>query len=77
MSWAGGKWQAPAYFGTKDEKPEWLDVVVVLADQAASQFFSDWAKEGCEKGQYLGISADQLEQRNITEKVYITVQTRD
>lgn len=77
MSWGDGRWQVPIYLGAKDGYPEWFDIVVVLTDQETSQFLSEWLREGCQGGQYSGIPAAQLEQMNITEKSYITVQTRD
>jgi hypothetical protein len=77
MDWGLGKWQVPVYLGTKGGEPEQYDIVVVLVDQETSQFFSDWLREGCQVGGYLGIPASQLEQVNITEKDHITVQTRD
>jgi hypothetical protein len=75
MPYGGGTWQVPAYLGTNDGKPEWFDIVVILADQEASQFLSDWVREGCQRNDFKGIPADQLEQKNITEKSSITVQT--
>ena len=77
MIWGDGKWQVPVYLGAKGGDPEWFDIVVVLVDQETSQFFSDWGRQGCRSGQYLGIPAAQLEQMNITEKSYIIVQTLD
>jgi hypothetical protein len=77
MAQTGGNWQVPVYLGAKGGDPEWFDIVVVLADQEASQFFSSSVKQMCQSRQYYGISAAQLEQMNITEKNYITVQTLD
>lgn len=72
----GGRWQGQATLGLKGGDPEWFDIVVVLTDQETSLFFIDWHLQGCQSG-YKGISADELEQRKITEKGYITVQTQD
>ncbi|MCB0167445.1 MAG: hypothetical protein KDI79_24660 [Anaerolineae bacterium] len=72
-----GRWQVPAYLGLKGGKPEWFDLVVVLADEAASQFLSDLIKQGCQSGSYTGIIAAQLNQLAITEKGGISVQTID
>jgi hypothetical protein len=77
MAQGGGKWQVPVYLGEQGGDPEWFDIVVVLADQEASQFFSDWVKRCCQNKRYEGIPAAQLEQMNITEKGFITVQTLD
>lgn len=79
MSRAGGKWQVPIFFGTKDGEPDWFDIVVVLTDQVSSQSLIDWGLDGCEKDWlgYPGFSAHELEKMNITEKAYITVQTAD
>jgi hypothetical protein len=77
MAQAGGNWQVPVYLGAKGGGPEWFDIVVVLADQEASQFFSSSVKQMCQSRRYYGIPAAQLEQMNITEKNYITVQTLD
>lgn len=76
MSPEGGKWQMPVYLGAQGGDPEWFDIVVVLADQEASQFFSDWGRRGCQSG-FSGIPAAQLEKMKITEKAFITVQTAD
>jgi hypothetical protein len=72
-----GEWYVPAYLGEQGGPPEWFDIVVILADQQASQFLSNTVKEGCLSGQYLGVPAAQLNQMAITEKGYITVQTLD
>jgi len=74
---AGGNWQVPVYLGGRGGPPECFDIVVVLADQEASQFFSDKVEQMCQSRQFYGIPAAQLEQMNITEKSYITVQTQD
>ena len=73
----GGVWQVPLYLGKRGGAPEWFDVVVVLTDQAASQFLSNTVKRGCQIGRYSGIPALQLNQMAIAEKGYITVQTSD
>jgi hypothetical protein len=72
-----GEWLVPVYLGAESGIPEWFDVVVVLADQEASLFLSNWLQLGCQSGEYLGIPTDQLEKMNITEKGHITVQTQD
>ena len=69
-------WQVPAYLGVKGGDPEWFDIVVVLVDDAGNQFFSNHVKTGC-NGDFTGITAKQIEQYNITEKEYISVQTKD
>jgi hypothetical protein len=73
----GGDWQVPVYLGEKGGDPECFDIVVILTDQEASQFLSDWVQQGCQAGQYEGILAATLNKKAITEKSYITVQTRD
>jgi len=79
MSRADGKWQVPIFFGTKDGEPDQFDIVIVLADQMSSQSFIDWGLDGCIKNWqgHPGFSAHELEEMNITEKAYITVQTAD
>jgi hypothetical protein len=77
MDQKDGNWQVPVYLGAKAGDPEWFDIVVVLADQEASKFLSDWVKRCCQNKRYEGILAAQLEQMNITEKGFITVQTLD
>jgi hypothetical protein len=77
MAQTGGNWQVPVYLGGKTGPPEWFDIVVVLADQEASQFFSSSVMQMCQSGEYYGIPATQLEQMNIIEKGFITVQTLD
>ena len=74
---AGGYWQVPVYLGEKGGPSEWFDIVAILADQEASQFLSDWVREGCERGEYWGISPDLLERMAVTEKSYVVVQTVD
>jgi hypothetical protein len=73
----GRYWQVPLYLGEKGGEPEWFDVVVILTDQEASQFLSDWVREGCQDGEYRGISADLLNLMAITEEAFISVQTVD
>jgi hypothetical protein len=72
-----GDWHVPVYLGERGGPPEQFDIVVILTDQATSQFLSNHVKEGCRLGQYVGLSAVQLNQMAITEKDYITVQTLD
>lgn len=71
-SQAGGKWEVPIALGGP---PQQYDIVAVLADKDASQFFSDWLRQGCNTGSFPGIPANQLESMNITEKDHITVST--
>jgi hypothetical protein len=73
----GGYWQVPLYLGKKGGPPEWFDIVVILTDEAVSQWLGDWVKEGYQNGEYEGISADLLNLMAITEKRYIVVQTAD
>jgi len=73
----GGNWNVDVYLGEKGGGPEWFDIVVVLADEDTSAFLSDWLKEGYRKGRYPGIPAALLESMTITEKSYISVQTKD
>ena len=75
----GGKWQVPVYLGRRGGDPEWFDIVAVLVDVNGSAFLSNWVKEGCLQGDYLGIPAGMFKEENIhiTEKSFIFVQTRD
>jgi hypothetical protein len=73
----GGYWQVPLYLGEVGGPPEWFDIVVILTDQAASQWLGEWLTAGCPNGEYEGISADLLNLMAITEKRYIVVQTAD
>lgn len=73
----GGVWQVPVYLGQPGGGPEWFDLVVILADEAANQFLSNLLKQGCQSGSYTGIVAAQLNQLAITEKGVISVQTVD
>jgi hypothetical protein len=79
MKWGDGRWQVQAYLGEKGGLPEWFDIVVILADQKTSQFLSNWVRDGYARNwqNYVGIPATTLEPMNITEKGYITVQTKD
>ena len=63
------------YLGLKGNQPEWFDIVIVLTDQTASDFLSNWLRNGCSAG-FSGINPTVLNQMNITEKTYITVQTK-
>lgn len=74
-SQGGGNWQVPVYLGEKGGDAEWFDIVVIVTDQEASDFLGDWVQQGCQSGKYSGIPAAQLEQMNITDKGYISVQT--
>jgi hypothetical protein len=78
MDWEDGVWHGPVTLGQKGGEPERFDIVVVLTDQETSQFFSEWHRQGCANGHnYPGIPADELGQRGIIEKAFITVQTQD
>jgi hypothetical protein len=70
-------WQVPVYLGLEGGEPEWFDIIVVLVDEQASQFFSNLVIQGCQTGQYIGAIAPVLNRLAITEKAFITVQTSD
>lgn len=72
-----GKWQGQFSLGGKDGTPEWFDIIVVFADQKASEFFRNWYKSGCEAGVYPGIPAADIKELNVVEKGYVTVQSLD
>jgi MinD-like ATPase involved in chromosome partitioning or flagellar assembly len=71
----GGNWNVDTFLGLKGNPPEWFDIVVVLTDQTTSDYLSDWLHDGCLAG-FSGIEPAVLEQMDITEKAYITVQTK-
>lgn len=73
---SAGTWSVNTFLGTKGEGPKSFDIVVVLVDQTASDFLSGWVHNGCVSGKFDGIPTNILEQYNITEKDFITVQTR-
>jgi hypothetical protein len=73
----GGTWQVPLYLGKKGGEPEWFDIVVILTDQAGSDFLGEWVRAGCLRREYDGLLAAQLEQYAVTEKGHISVQTAD
>jgi hypothetical protein len=77
MAQTGGNWEVPVYLGGKTGPPEWFDIVVVLAGQEASQFLSSSVMQMCQSDEYYGFPAAELEQMNIIEKSFITVQTLD
>jgi hypothetical protein len=70
-----GDWNVNVYLGQKEKPPEWFDIVVLVTDQAASDFIGNWVHSGCPNN-YSGIPPWQLEQLNITEKFSISVETR-
>jgi len=72
---AGSNWNVDTYLGKKGNQPEQFDIVVVLADQAASTDLSNWLHDGCSQG-FSGIEPSVLEGKNITEKTFITVKTK-
>jgi hypothetical protein len=68
----GTNWSVNTYLGKKeDTEQKWYDIVVVVADQAASDQLSSWLVNNCPV--FPGISYETLSQWNITEKVSITV----
>ena len=71
----GGNWNVDTYLGKKGNPPEQFDIVVVLADQAASTDFSNWLRDGCSQG-FGGIEPSVLKGKNITERTFITVKTK-
>ena len=73
----GGFWQVLAFLGLAGGDPEWFDIVVVLADEDASQFLSEKLMNDCMIGNYTGMPAAQLEQLSLSEKNFISVQTTD
>lgn len=71
---AEGSWNVDSYFGLTGDQPKQYDVVVVLADQAASDFLSNRLASSCPNN-FRGIDPSILSSLNITEKVFITIQT--
>jgi hypothetical protein len=72
----GGSWNVDSYLGLQaNPEPEWFDIVVVVTDQATSDFLSNWLDTGCPNN-FSGIDRAVLSQMNITEKAFITVRTR-
>ena len=71
----GGNWNVDTYLGQKGNPPQWFDIVVVLTDQTASDYLSNWLHDGCTQG-FSGIEPSVLEGMNITEKTFITVRTK-
>ena len=66
------------FLGTIGEPPKWFDIVVVVVDQTASDFLSNWVHSGCltTPRSFSGIEPADLEKYNITEKDFLTVQTQ-
>jgi len=57
---AGRMWEVPAYFGGDDNIGEAFDIVAVLANDTASEFFNTTQKEWCNKGDYPGFLTAEL-----------------
>jgi hypothetical protein len=72
----GGGWGVPAYFGNTGDSSRSFDLVVMVTDQAGSDYIGQRLYEDCLNGFYDGISAGELAQLNITQKAFITVQTQ-
>jgi hypothetical protein len=71
----GGNWSVNTYLGSaSDLEPKWYDIIVVVADQAASDQLRNWLASHCPS--FPGIGYETISQWNITEKVSITVRTR-
>jgi hypothetical protein len=72
-----GQWQVPAIFGGEQDqdvgKP--FDVVAVLADAQASEFFDAMQRQWCEDGHYPGLLTIELPQ-GIAEKSRVRVYRR-
>lgn len=73
---SGVNWEVPSYLGTLNDHLKWFDIVVVLADQDASNTIRQRLYEDCQNQSYDGITAAELSQMNITEKESITVRTK-
>lgn len=73
---SAGTWNVPSYLGDLNDPPKPFDIVVALADQATSNWIGGKLHEDCVNGDYDGISAAELSQKNIDEKDSITVWTR-
>ncbi len=67
---ADGRWQVPAKFGEDEAKT--FDVVVVLADREASEYFDAMQKLWCRAGYYRGLLTIELPQ-GIQEKARVRV----
>ena len=68
-----GIWDVDIYLGKTSNKQESFDIVVVLADQFASDYLSSWLVNTCPT--FGGIDPATLAVMNITEKAFITVWT--
>lgn len=64
----GNRWQALALLGAPRE---WFDIVVVLADEEATSFFTEWLRLGPERN-YPGIPTHELPE-GIMEQDSVTV----
>lgn len=75
-------WSVDLYLGSQSNPfSEWFDVVVVLTDQEASNFLSNWLYTACQVTppavpEFTGISPATLLQMNIIEKSVIQIRTR-
>ena len=70
-----GNWSVNTYLGSAaDTEPKWYDIIVAVADQAASDQLSSWLVNHCPN--FPGIGYETISQWNITEKVSITIRTR-
>ena len=75
-------WDVKLYLGVQSNPlPEWFDIIVVLADQEASNFLSNWLHTACQvtpptPPAFLGIDPETLSQMNIIEKSVIRIRTR-
>jgi len=66
----------PVYFGNLGDPSKSFDLVVMVTDQAGSDYIGQRLYEDCSGGFFDGISAGDLAGLNITTKYTITVITK-
>lgn len=75
-SQGGGGWSVPAYFGNLGDSSKYFDLVVMVTDQAGSDYIGQRLYEDCSGGFFDGISASDLASLNITTKATIIIKTK-
>jgi len=75
-SQGGGGWSVPVYFGNLGDPSKFFDLVVMVTDQAGSDYIGQRLYEDCSGGFFDGISAGDLASLDITTKATITIKTK-
>lgn len=72
-----GTWQVKGFLGSKGGDPEKFELIAIVTDKATSTVFSNKLEDDCHTQNYTGYSSAELATYNMTEKMFVVVQTID